>query len=267
MLFLAIALLAFGLADLVGGRREEEDEVVGRFWTTRRLGGVVAGAVAATLLAGLSGYRWTAVAAIFAATLVALLVWMGLWASKKETRKKVARISLLWLLGTLAVAVAVSSLAAPIHGPLADWYGKLRLDFVEEVTVGQFVLAGGAFLFALATSNRIVIDALALTDVETTEVQSPLKGGRFLGPMERLIVGAVIVAGDPAAAAIVIAAKGLLRFPEITRKRSDGESTGDDDVNTKPPPGPDENTEYFLIGTFSSLIVAAVLAILVSAVS
>jgi hypothetical protein len=36
--------------------------------------------------------------------------------------------------------------------------------------------------------------------------------------MERLIVAAAVVAGDPAGAGFVVAAKGLLRFPEVNRE-------------------------------------------------
>jgi hypothetical protein len=81
--------------------------------------------------------------------------------------------------------------------------------------------------------------------------------------MERVIIGAVILAGDPATAAIVIAAKGLLRFPEIGRgfgPDAEDREEGDDGGRL----GPDENTEYFLIGTTSSLLLAGVLALCVS---
>jgi hypothetical protein len=81
--------------------------------------------------------------------------------------------------------------------------------------------------------------------------ESDVPGGRVLGPLERLIVFAIVLAGDPAAAAIVVTGKGLLRFPEIRR---DSEQ-----------PGPDARTEYFLIGTFASLVIAALLAVVVLA--
>jgi hypothetical protein len=76
-----------------------------------------------------------------------------------------------------------------------------------------------------------------------------LAGGRIIGPLERLIIAAIVLAGDPAAAAIVVTGKGLLRFPEIRNERAG--------------PGPDAITEYFLIGTFTSLAIAAGLAVLI----
>ncbi|HEY7457064.1 MAG TPA: hypothetical protein VH703_07295 [Solirubrobacterales bacterium] len=73
--------------------------------------------------------------------------------------------------------------------------------------------------------------------------------------MERLIVAAGVVSGGVAAAAFVIAAKGLLRFHEI---RGAGESV--DAQN-----GVDEITEYFLVGTFASILLAAAVGVLTSA--
>jgi hypothetical protein len=255
MLLLALSLLAFGTTDIVGGRPTVGGRPIARFWTARGLLGVVAGVVSVAAVAACSGYQWVSVVAIARAAVSALLVWSAMGAPSVVGRKRLASISLAWVLSILLVSLAISSVAAPIGGPLADWYHGLEFGFAAEIPVGQFVLGCAAFVFALATGNRLVVDALALTDVTTTESHSPLKGGRFLGPMERIIVGAVIVAGDPAAAAIVIAAKGFLRFPEIR-----GEAGKGTDVS-----GPDENTEYFLIGTFSSLIIAAGLAVLVSA--
>jgi hypothetical protein len=79
-----------------------------------------------------------------------------------------------------------------------------------------------------------------------------LTGGRLLGPIERLFVGAMVISGNLTAAAALIAAKGLVRLPEI-RSRNEQASGVADQV-----------TEYFLIGTFSSLLVASLLGALVS---
>jgi hypothetical protein len=63
-------------------------------------------------------------------------------------------------------------------------------------------------------------------------------------------VFAVLLAGQPTAAAIIITAKGLLRLPEI---RED------------PPKTSDSVAEYLLVGTFASLMLGSVAALLVSA--
>ncbi|HEX6153932.1 MAG TPA: hypothetical protein VFZ19_10465, partial [Solirubrobacterales bacterium] len=132
------------------------------------------------------------------------------------------------------------------------WYERLPFEFASSkaIPVDQFVLGVGVFLFLLATSNRIVKLVLATTAAENLKENELPKGGRLLGPMERLIVAAAVVAGDPTAAGFVVAAKGLLRFPEVNRP-------ADSSIH--------ELTEYLLVGTFTSVLIAAVLALLLLA--
>jgi len=49
---------------------------------------------------------------------------------------------------------------------------------------------------------------------------------------------------------VVVAAKGLLRFPELQRAQRDEARPG------VPPDGPSDVTEYFLIGSFASWLLA-----------
>ena len=66
--------------------------------------------------------------------------------------------------------------------------------------------------------------------------------------MERVLIIGLGLAGQLTAAGLVIAAKGLIRFPELQSKRSDRESVDG--------AGIDEVTEYFLVGSFVSWLVA-----------
>ena len=75
---------------------------------------------------------------------------------------------------------------------------------------------------------------------------SVLKGGRLIGPLERLLVFALTLTGAYTLLAAVIAAKGIVRFPEISR---DGEN-GD-------------RAEYFLVGSMVSWVTALAAALLV----
>ena len=50
-----------------------------------------------------------------------------------------------------------------------------------------------------------------------------LRGGRLLGPMERVLILGLGLAGQLTAAGLVIAAKGLIRFPELQAKRDDSD--------------------------------------------
>lgn len=154
------------------------------------------------------------------------------------------------VVGVIAVLLGLSGSADPLGGDLASWYSNLNLGFTGDVSVDQFVLAAGAGLFLLATGNRIVRFTLAATEAALDEDENAMRGGRILGPMERLIVSAAVISGDVAGAGFVVAAKGLLRFREIR----DTEKSGVDEI-----------TEYFLVGTFTSVVVAAVVGVLVLA--
>ena len=104
-------------------------------------------------------------------------------------------------------------------------------DDWEPVAVPAVVLAakqsGEQQIFTANVIVRLVLLAIGALrpDSLTTALRTPsspptqpadrLKGGRLLGPMERLVILGLGVAGELGAAGLVIAAKGLLRFPEI----------------------------------------------------
>ena len=67
--------------------------------------------------------------------------------------------------------------------------------------------------------------------------RAALRGGSWIGFLERLAVTACVLTGQPAGVAIVVAVKGLGRYPEL--KENPGAS------------------ERFVIGTLASLIWAA----------
>jgi hypothetical protein len=248
VILLSLGLLAFGISDLVSGPPGKgDDEDANGFPISRELLGVVGGATGAGTVAALAGSPPLTVAVVVAAAFVALSIWISL--DRRPPGGK-PLLPLAWVAGVFVVLFSISSLGDEIQGPLRGWYVGLDFAFTSHLDVDQFVLACGAALFALASCNRVVVLVLGLAGPTLKEEDSSLKGGRLLGPMERLIVGAAILAGEPAAAAIVIAAKGVLRFPEIQR--------GQDSPSDRR--GPDTNTEYFLIGTLSSLLLAAVLA-------
>jgi hypothetical protein len=72
--------------------------------------------------------------------------------------------------------------------------------------------------------------------------------------MERVLILGFVLAGEPAAAALVVSAKSLLRFPELRAKA--------DDLQTR---SVDALTEYFLVGSLTSWLAALALALLASA--
>jgi hypothetical protein len=136
--------------------------------------------------------------------------------------------------GGLLFGLLGAGLVPLVGTEVAEPFGGHRLDDV--------VLLAGVLLVQLATSNvavRLVLDAVG---VPASDNEKKLKGGRMLGPMERLFIVGLGLAGELTAAAIVVAAKGLLRFPELQRGA--------------PHSGPSDITEYFLIGSFASWLVA-----------
>lgn len=74
-----------------------------------------------------------------------------------------------------------------------------------------------------------------------------LKGGRFIGPLERLFLLALVLAGQFTAIAALVAAKGIIRFPEISKDTSGG-----------------SKAEYFLVGSFASWALVLLVALLVT---
>jgi len=147
-----------------------------------------------------------------------------------------------------AVAVVVAPAASPAGGLLEDWLARDPLPVLDGLSADRVLALAAAFLVQLSTGNVLVRLVLAATGtVNPAKVggiddpETQLKGGRLLGPMERVFILGLGLAGHLTAASIVIAAKGLLRFPELQSK-------------------PDQArihhlTEYFLVGSFVSWLV------------
>jgi hypothetical protein len=241
VILVALALLGFGISDLV---RWSPDRVEIRHATAA----AVAGAAAIAAVAALSGMGGASVLLAGGLALAVLLLWSVYDLVPPKWAKPEYALAL--IVGVIVTLIALSGLAEPVGGEIATWYAKLGFGFTQSVSVDQFVLGVGSTLFLLGTVNRIVRFTLASTKASLEEGEDTLRGGRLLGPMERLIVAAAVVSGAMAGAGFVIAAKGLLRFREIR---------GGDQ------PKVDEITEYFLIGTFTSVVVAAAVGVLVLA--
>ncbi|MGL5815961.1 MAG: hypothetical protein ACRCYR_00250 [Phycicoccus sp.] len=247
MSWLAVWLIGLGTADLVrsaGGR--------GSRWAAPAGCATV---VATALLAGL-----TAPVDLVAlgAALVPLVGWIRL--SGQATATGTGHTA---ALGALALAatwlVGLSGWASEAGGLLGRWLGWAAFPMADtDVSTGRVLLVTGLSLVNLATANvlvRVVLVAVgALRPSRTVtagidpEPAAQLRGGRLLGPMERVLILGLGLAGQLTAAGLVIAAKGLIRFPELQAKS--GEDTAIEGV------GIDEVTEYFLVGSFVSWLTA-----------
>jgi hypothetical protein len=224
MIELAVWLGVIGVCDLVRAARDI---------TTLRRRVLIATGGGLLLLVGALAVEVTA-----SRTLLLVLGWLTCF--------------LLWLLASAAALGGGGSGArtlafAGMGGGLV--FGLLGSDVVAPLTralpgpLGRFgveeaALLLGVLLAQLATGNIVVRLLLDAVGVPATPHEKQLKGGRVLGPMERLVIVALGAAGHLTAASVVVAAKGLLRFPELQR-----EVRGASDV-----------TEYFLIGSLASWI-------------
>lgn len=113
------------------------------------------------------------------------------------------------------------------------------------------MLSIGVGLFHVASANALVRLALRADGRGNREhapgsgeqallvTRPQLKGGRWIGPLERIALTGLLVAGAYPVAAGLIAAKGIVRFPEMQQDREKGNMA-----------------EYFLVGSFVSWTVA-----------
>ncbi len=246
MTWLAVWLAGVGLADLVRAGRP----AVAR-WA------VPAGVALVVVLALVSGLT----APVDLVVLAAALVTLGLWVrySRQSLQTGSGHVAALaWLAAGAVWCVGLSGWASTPGGLLEQWLTWAEVPFVGAATPQRVLLVLGLVLVNLATGNVLVrlvlVSVGALRPVIHTdtgagpEAAEQLRGGRLLGPMERLVIIGLGLAGQLTAAGLVIAAKGLIRFPELQAKRS--ETTAVDGV------GIDAVTEYFLVGSFVSWILA-----------
>lgn len=237
MSWIALLLIGVGIADLIHSVRPVKvvPECLG-----------AAAVVVLGLLCELTEPRdLVAVAAIAAA----VLAW-GQSVRHGFGRDR-AWLPLLVLGTSFVVVVVLSPLANVAGGEPQRWLDENPLGVLAGLEVDRALLVLGVLLVQMSTGNvvvRLVLRATGTVDPArgaSHDATRTLKGGRLLGPMERLVIVGLGLAGHLTAASVVIAAKGLLRFPELQSKRDDpGE------------PSIDEVTEYFLVGSFVSWMVS-----------
>jgi hypothetical protein len=234
MSWLGILLIGFAVTDLTHSMRKVRllPEVVGA------LAALVVG-----LLAGLTSARDLLALVVIVA---AVLLW-GLTVTWGFGHPGPAWLPLTVFVLALSVAVACSGLAPEAGGPLARWLDSVTLPVLGDVPPDRFLLVLGAFGIQLSTGNVLVRLVLKTTGTIHPRADggmppTKLKGGRLLGPLERVFILALAMGGQVTAASVVVAAKGLLRFPELSSRR-DQERIH-------------QLTEYFLLGSFMSWLVA-----------
>lgn len=197
--------------------------------------------------------------ALLSAVIAGVLAGLWLWTMPMDGRGRAS----FWP----AVLLAGISFAATALVPARAHQGIIGALWLVDSPLGPIafdlaVLALGVLLFATESANLVVRTAL---DREGTwrpadlggslrggRLRQPqpaptgFQGGRLIGPLERLLVVALTLASAYALLAAMLAAKGIVRFPEISR---DGETGA--------------RAEYFLVGSLVSWVIALAGAFLV----
>jgi hypothetical protein len=242
-----IWLISIGLADLVAGLSGEPKA------GPRTIGAIATGFVAPLVLGLAAGATAPTLLFLTLLTGVTTAVWIVL-------RRDASRMSALQALGALlfvlAAFVAVSLFGAEsvssfgLDPILARGIHHLPFPLVADATLEQVVFVAGIVAMLFATSNAIVRLVLTAMGTKFSNAEQRLRGGRVIGPLERVLIFGLGLAGQATAAALVIGAKGLLRYPELNGLRNEPGAAG--------PPARtiDVVTEYLLIGSLTSWLLA-----------
>lgn len=237
MIVAALVLLAVGVADLIRQFVSER-----RRWMGLTIAGaaiVVLGILAGAWLAGL-------LAIVFA------ILWVWLMPSHHAGRGGFWPVVVLGMICAGFVAALGTRPEAGVIGAVWNLPSP-----VGHITFDQSLFVIGTVCFLLESANVVVRAALSEEHVSAAQaidgesegdavVQPGLKGGRLIGPLERVLVFALTLAGIVGLLAAILAAKGIVRFPEISRDRDNG-----------------NRAEYFLVGSLVSWTIALAAAFLV----
>lgn len=257
MSWLALLLVGLGLTDLVFSVRPRA---------------VVPESVAAivVVLLGLS-VGLTEVADVVALVLIAAAVVVWGRAVTRGFGRGPAWWPLVVFTAAVVAAVAAAGLAGSAGGWLQRWLDDTPLPVLADLSPDRALLLLGLGLLQLSTGNVLVRLVLAATHTVNPRKggtahdlpPSQLKGGRLLGPLERVFILGLGLAGELTAAGIVVAAKGLIRYPELQAAR---DQAREDDRRLHRPvsQGIHEVTEYFLVGSFVSWTIALTSLLLVA---
>ena len=96
--------------------------------------------------------------------------------------------------------------------------------------------ANESFTFAANSESATEVEVVDSSEFQFSIDVKELNRGRLIGNLERIVLTIVVAAGSYSALGFLIAAKGLVRFEEFEKSR--------------------EFTEYFLVGSLSSVLVA-----------
>ncbi|WP_062378480.1 hypothetical protein [Demequina pelophila] len=195
------------------------DLVTWRLGTSIRAGLAVGGWVAAVLVAAVAlgdvAWFWAGVAACVTAAWI--LVRRAFGADVAAVVLVVATGALLLVDDARGQAPLVVAGAA-----LAVLLTHAANDVCRDVLVRAGAVAGGEVEAGAAGAGVVGAGAVQDDPAEASTPVTHLKGGRFIGPLERWLIAALALVGAQAVIVGLMAAKGIGRFPEISGDRRRG---------------------------------------------
>lgn len=126
-----------------------------------------------------------------------------------------------------------------------SYFWEMNMEFIFEMNL--WVLLTGILILTFPSS--VIIQRIMNRWTEEIEIESEgsLRGaGEAIGILERLLIFAAIVGGYPQAVGFLLAAKSVFRFGDLTRSKDR------------------KLTEYILVGTLLSFLLASVTGIIVA---
>ena len=262
----ALLVLLFAVASVVGGSGRVSGGLSRRSARVRLLVGVSA-VVALGVLVGWPvlhlGAGGVVVILVATAWLCCGLVSRSWWEKSLRIRQWVRvgrgasengtdRLEPLIRLACVSLLLLAVALCVVASQPLGSRAAKM------SAVVGVVVLL-------TVPANRVVADILAVARHSTQEngeivaagcepsqesgkqdeMEGSMRGGRWIGPLERILILLLASVEAPAAIAAIVAAKGVIRFPEISQDKAG------------------QKAEEFLIGSFASWILAVLGALVI----
>lgn len=247
MIALAVWLLATGLGDLILGLSGEVRASEKRQEVAVLVAGIVGGGVFFAI-----GHM--VLHAVLALSMMAGLMSAWIWLRNRRVSDPIRQHQ-----GTLIFfgsVVVLSIILGPYlpepedSGVLHSWLEKGAFPFAVDKSPEEFFLLLGVALLQLATGNALVRLVLGAAEIQLDRGESPqLRGGRIIGPLERLLILLFVVVGKPTGAALIVAAKSFLRFPEVSKvsQSPDYQSSGTNVAVL---------SEYILVGSLTSWSIA-----------
>lgn len=241
MIGIGLGLFSIGLGDLIAGGASGVPSSRPRSFMG------IAAATASALILGLVFGMSTRAIELAIVVAVTSAVWLTIRVGQLTERR-----------AQLALAAHTVGIVILIGGANRwDATGRVVEDWLVELPLpgdaGQSVVALGVMVYLAATANAIVRVVLAMAGTQVERSQQTLRGGRVIGIIERWLIYGLALAGQPTAAAIIVSAKSVLRFPELSKvariERPKGEAPGT-------PAEVDYITEYFLLGSMVSWLLA-----------